>query len=42
MMLEPGDIQLCNNYIVMHSRTSFLDYDEKDKQRKLGRVLNLT
>ena len=38
MMLEPDDIQLCNNYIVMHSRTSFLDYDEKDKQRKLVRL----
>lgn len=38
MILEPGDIQLCNNYIVMHSRTSFVDYDEIDKNRKLVRL----
>ncbi|MFW1667149.1 TauD/TfdA family dioxygenase [Acinetobacter bereziniae] len=38
MMLEPGDIQFCNNYCVMHSRSSFEDYDEVDKRRKLLRL----
>ncbi|PNK61443.1 TauD/TfdA family dioxygenase [Psychrobacter sp. FDAARGOS_221] len=38
MMLEPGDIQLCNNYVVMHSRQSFEDYPEKEKRRKLVRL----
>lgn len=38
MMLEPGDIQLCNNYVVMHSRQSFEDYPEKDRRRKLVRL----
>lgn len=38
MMLEPDDIQFCNNYCVMHSRTSFEDYDEADKRRKLLRL----
>ena len=38
MMLEPGDIQLCNNYVVMHSRKSFEDYEDQDKNRKLVRL----
>lgn len=38
MMLEPGDIQFCNNYAVMHSRKSFEDYPEEDKRRKLVRL----
>ncbi|WP_019673768.1 TauD/TfdA family dioxygenase [Psychrobacter lutiphocae] len=38
MMLEPGDIQLCNNYVIMHSRQSFEDYSEKEKRRKLVRL----
>ena len=38
MMLEHGDIQLCNNYVVMHSRQSFEDYPEADKRRKLVRL----
>ena len=38
MMLEPGDIQFCNNYCVMHSRSSFEDYDEVEKRRKLLRL----
>lgn len=38
MMLEPGDIQFCNNYCVMHSRSSFEDYDDLSKRRKLLRL----
>ena len=38
MMLEPGDIQFCNNYCVMHSRSSFEDYDDVEKRRKLLRL----
>ncbi|WP_111893933.1 TauD/TfdA family dioxygenase [Acinetobacter sp. MB5] len=38
MMLEPGDIQFCNNYVVMHSRTGFEDYDELEQRRKLLRL----
>lgn len=38
MMLEPGDMQFCNNYSVMHSRTGFDDYDELEKRRKLLRL----
>ena len=38
MMLEPGDIQLANNHLVLHSRTSFEDYPELDRRRKLLRL----
>lgn len=38
MMMEPGDIQFCNNYAVMHSRTHFEDFDEPEKRRKLLRL----
>lgn len=38
MMLEPGDLLLANNYSVMHSRTSFEDFDELEKRRKLVRL----
>jgi hypothetical protein len=38
MMLEPGDIQLANNHLVLHSRTSFIDYDDIKHRRKLLRL----
>jgi len=38
MMLEPGDILFANNYAVMHSRTSFEEFDELEKRRKLLRL----
>jgi len=38
IMLEPGDLLLANNYSVMHSRTSFEDFEEKEKRRKLVRL----
>ena len=38
MMMEPGDIQFANNYTVLHSRTSFEDYDDLDLRRKKLRL----
>lgn len=38
MMLEPGDMQFCNNYSVMHSRTAFEDFEEQSQRRKLLRL----
>lgn len=38
MMLEPGDMQFANNYIVLHSRNSFEDYEDADQRRKLLRL----
>ncbi|MGB1311281.1 MAG: TauD/TfdA family dioxygenase, partial [Leucothrix sp.] len=38
VMLAPGDLLLANNYAVMHSRTSFEDFDELEKRRKLVRL----
>ena len=33
MMMKPGDLQLVNNYAVMHSRTSFEDSDDVARRR---------
>lgn len=38
MMLEPGDIQFANNYMVLHSRTDFEDHPEPDRRRKMLRL----
>ena len=38
MMLEPGDIQFCNNYLVLHSRTEYKDYSEPSKHRHMLRL----
>lgn len=38
MLLEPGDIQLANNHLVMHSRTSFEDHEAPENRRKLLRL----
>ncbi|MPZ46330.1 MAG: TauD/TfdA family dioxygenase [Betaproteobacteria bacterium] len=38
MMLEPGDIQLIDNYSVLHSRTEYIDHDEPDEKRLLLRL----
>ena len=38
MMLEPGDIQFANNYVVLHSRTSFEDHEDEALRRKLLRL----
>ena len=36
--LQPGDIQLVNNYCVLHSRTTFEDYPEPARKRHLLRL----
>ncbi len=38
MMFEPGDLQLLNNHVTLHSRTAFEDYDEPDRRRHLLRM----
>lgn len=38
MMMKPGDLQLVNNYAVMHSRTSFEDFREIERRRKKLRL----
>lgn len=35
---EPGDIQFLNNYVILHSRTAFEDYQEPDRRRHLLRL----
>jgi alpha-ketoglutarate-dependent taurine dioxygenase len=34
----PGDIQFLNNYVILHSRTAFEDYQEPDRRRHLLRL----
>ena len=38
MYLEPGDIQLINNHCVLHSRTEFQDFEQKEERRLLYRL----
>ena len=38
MALEPGDMQLLNNHVIMHSRTAFEDFEEEDRKRHLLRL----
>ncbi|RZT36703.1 TauD/TfdA family dioxygenase [Cupriavidus agavae] len=38
MDLQPGDIQLLNNHIVLHSRTEYEDYPEPERKRHLFRL----
>jgi hypothetical protein len=38
MMLEPGDMQLINNYTTLHARTEFVDYPEPDRRRWMVRL----
>ena len=38
MRLEQGDLQLVNNYVIVHSRTPFEDFDEPDRKRHLLRL----
>jgi hypothetical protein len=38
MTFEPGDIQLLNNHLMYHARTSFEDYEERDRKRLLLRL----
>lgn len=36
--MQPGDIQLGNNYSILHSRTKYQDYDEPETRRHLFRL----
>lgn len=38
MEMEPGDMQLLNNHVIVHSRTAFEDHDEEDRKRHLLRL----
>ncbi|MCD8505484.1 MAG: TauD/TfdA family dioxygenase [Burkholderiaceae bacterium] len=37
MRLEPGDLQILNNHVALHSRTAYEDYDEPERKRSLLR-----
>jgi hypothetical protein len=38
MDLEPGDIQFVNNYVLLHDRSGYDDYDEPDRKRHMMRL----
>lgn len=38
MWLEPGDLQILNNHVMLHSRTNFVDFDEPERRRLLFRL----
>ena len=38
MWLEPGDLQIMNNHVMLHSRTPFEDFEEEGRQRLLYRL----
>ena len=38
MALQPGDIQLLNNHVIMHGRTDYEDYPEPERRRHLLRL----
>lgn len=38
MMLEPGDMQFCNNHMVLHSRTAYEEWPEADRKRHMLRL----
>lgn len=38
MQLEQGDLQLVNNYVIVHSRTPFEDFEDADQKRHLLRL----
>ncbi len=38
MMFQPGDIQLLNNHVTLHSRTAFEDHEEAERKRHLLRM----
>jgi hypothetical protein len=35
MDLQTGDIQFCNNYVTLHSRTSYIDFPAAERRRRL-------
>lgn len=38
MMMEPGDMQFCNNYLVLHSRTAYEEADAPAPKRHMLRL----
>jgi hypothetical protein len=38
MTLDPGDMQFCNNHVVLHSRTAYEDWPEPDRKRHMLRL----
>lgn len=38
MDFEPGDMQFVNNYVILHSRTDYEDFDEPEQKRHLLRL----
>jgi hypothetical protein len=36
--LEPGDLQVLNNHVMLHSRTNFIDFDQPGQKRLLFRL----
>lgn len=38
MHMEPGDIQLLNNYVTFHSRTEFVDAEAPELKRHMLRL----
>ncbi len=38
MYLQPGDMQILNNHVTLHSRTEFVDYEETSRKRLLFRL----
>ena len=38
MMLEPGDLQFANNYMILHSRTAFEDHAAESMRRRMLRL----
>jgi len=38
MIFEPGDIQFLNNYVALHTRSEFEDFDEPERKRLLWRL----
>lgn len=37
MSMQPGDMQILNNHVILHSRTDFVDFEEEEKKRHLLR-----
>ena len=38
MYLEPGDLQILNNHVMLHSRTEYIDFDAPERKRLLSRL----
>jgi len=38
MLMQPGDIQLLNNHVILHGRTDYEDWPERERRRHLLRL----